>query len=227
MNLHSWSALNGILTMSEGCFQRLKEAKLSFISLPMALIILKFLDMWSEKVRILKSIQLFQVHVAAPLSDLKRMHMVRLVYGDSQNNSDIPFFISVRTVCLFVCLFVFFVPLENFSFIWRRHHCWWRASNVDLCSALMAIRQWGFFSVPHLLWHGASVYNGHLRGPVTLTSIAERLAVELSLPVFTTYVCRGWDTNTQPSACEANALAYCATAAVIKNWLTLKRDMLW
>ena len=39
-----------------------------------------------------------------------------------------------------------------------------------------------FFSVPHLLWHGASVCNGHLRGPVTLTSNAERLSVELSLP---------------------------------------------
>ena len=25
-----------------------------------------------------------------------------------------------------------------------------------------------FFSVPHWLWHGASVYNGHLQGPVTL-----------------------------------------------------------
>ena len=60
--------------------------------------------------------------------------------------------------------------------------------NFDLCSALMhmAIEQWGFISVPHLLWHGASVYNGHLRGPMTLTPIAERLAVELSLPVFTT-----------------------------------------
>ena len=46
--------------------------------------------------------------------------------------------------------------------------------------------QWGFFSVPHLLWHGASVFNGHLRGPVTLTPIAERSAVELSRPVFTT-----------------------------------------
>ena len=30
------------------------------------------------------------------------------------------------------------------------------------------------FSVPHLLCHGASVYNGHLRGPETLTPIAER-----------------------------------------------------
>ena len=40
-----------------------------------------------------------------------------------------------------------------------------------------------------------SIYNGHLRGPVTRTPIVERLAVELSLPVFTTYVCHGWDSN--------------------------------
>ena len=32
-----------------------------------------------------------------------------------------------------------------------------------------SFQQWGFFSVPHLLWHGASVYNGHLPGPVTLS----------------------------------------------------------
>ena len=34
-----------------------------------------------------------------------------------------------------------------------------------------------------------------VRGPVILTPIAERLAVKLSLPVFTTQVCRGWDSN--------------------------------
>ena len=39
-----------------------------------------------------------------------------------------------------------------------------------------------FFIVPHLLWHGVSVYNDHIRGPVTLTHIAELQAVELSLP---------------------------------------------
>ena len=33
---------------------------------------------------------------------------------------------------------------------------------------------------------GIRLYNGHLRGPVTLTPIPERLAVEPSLPVFTT-----------------------------------------
>ena len=45
---------------------------------------------------------------------------------------------------------------------------------------------------------------GHLRGPVTLTPNAERLAVELSLPVL----------NTQLSACGANAPDHFATAAV-------------
>ena len=88
-------------------------------------------------------------------------------------------------IYLFVCLWVF-VPFESFSLIWRRHNCRWRAANFYLCSALMAIEQWGFFSVPHVMWHGASVYYGHLRGHVTLTPVAERLAVELSLPVFTT-----------------------------------------
>ena len=42
---------------------------------------------------------------------------------------------------------------------------------------------------------------------------AERLAVELSLPVLASWVCRGWDSNTQPSAFGANALTHCATAA--------------
>ena len=40
----------------------------------------------------------------------------------------------------------FIVPLEHFSLMWRRHHCWWRAANFDLCSALMAIELWGFFT---------------------------------------------------------------------------------
>ena len=46
----------------------------------------------------------------------------------------------------------------------------------------MTSEQWCFFSVPHLLWLGASVYNGHLRGPVTLTPIAKRITVEVSQP---------------------------------------------
>ena len=42
----------------------------------------------------------------------------------------------------------------------------------------------GFFSVQYLLWHQTYVYNGHFRGPVTHTPYAERLAVELSPPVY-------------------------------------------
>ena len=41
---------------------------------------------------------------------------------------------------------------------------------------------------------------------MTLTPVAERLVVELSLPIFTTYVCRGGDTSL--SQCEANALTH-------------------
>ena len=69
---------------------------------------------------------------------------------------------------LFVCV-EFIVPLENFSLVWRRHHCRWRAVNFDLCLVLMAIEQWGFFNVPHPLRHVPTIYNGHLRRPVTLT----------------------------------------------------------
>ena len=76
-------------------------------------------------------------------------------------------FIALYNLCSFVCL-EFIVPLENFSLIWRRHHYRWVATKFDLCSVLMAIKQWGFFSVTHLLlWHGASVYDGHLQGPLT------------------------------------------------------------
>ena len=77
-----------------------------------------------------------------------------------------------HTVCLFVCL-GFYYPAREF--IWRRHHCRWRDANFDLCSALMANEQWEFFSIPHLPC-GAVVYNDHLRGPLTLTPITERLS---------------------------------------------------
>ena len=75
-----------------------------------------------------------------------------------------------KVICLFA--WVIFVPLESFSLIWRFHPYRWREANFDLCSALKAIEQWGFFCVPHLLC-GTFVYNGHLRG----------CAVDLSLHV--------------------------------------------
>ena len=69
-----------------------------------------------------------------------------------------------------ICLIVVYRPIRNFF-----THCRWRAADFNLCSAVMVIE------LPHLLWHGASVNNGHLREPVTPTPIAERLA----LPVLT------------------------------------------
>ena len=78
-------------------------------------------------------------------------------------------------------------------------------------SALMAIEQWGFFSMPHLLWHRVSVCNGHLWG---LTPVSEPQAVEMShVPILTTSISHDWDLNTQPSACVVNVLTNCATTA--------------
>ena len=44
---------------------------------------------------------------------------------------------------------------------------WW--SWYKFWLRFLLIEQWGFFSVLHILWHGASVYNGHLRGHVKLS----------------------------------------------------------
>ena len=58
-------------------------------------------------------------------------------------------------VCLVVCVFVC---------VWDvRHTHKKRASTVKLPSALMTIVRWWLFSLPHLLWHGASINIGHLR----------------------------------------------------------------
>ena len=98
-------------------------------------------------------------------------------------------FIFFMFFCFCFCfMFWFFVPLENFSLIWRRHHCRWRAANFDLSSALMAIEQCMRILLRATLNYcdmgqAASVYNGNFRGPVTLTPVAERLAEEVSLPV--------------------------------------------
>ena len=50
----------------------------------------------------------------------------------------------VYIACLIVC-FRFFVPLENFSLIWKRHHYRWWTTNFDLYLPLMAIENWWLF----------------------------------------------------------------------------------
>ena len=65
------------------------------------------------------------------------------------------------SVCLFICLFVrvfrptreFFTHMET-SFLPIKGCKVW----PTVCSALMAIEQRGFFSMPHLLWHWGTVH---------------------------------------------------------------------
>ena len=52
---------------------------------------------------------------------------------------------------------------------------------------------------------------GHPFIMVRLTPVVEPIAVELSLSVFRSWVCRSRDSNTLPSACEANGLTDCVT----------------
>jgi hypothetical protein len=60
----------------------------------------------------------------------------------------------------------FYVPLKNISLIWRRHHERWRAAKFrPIWSALKAFEQGGFFTMPHLLWHGTSVFSVSSDGP--------------------------------------------------------------
>ena len=117
-----------------------------------------------------------------------------------------------------LCIFTYsnphkiYVPIENFSIL--------ETSPLPV----KCFKFWLFnngtvkvLSRKQLLWHGPTLYIHYLRGPQTLTPFAERLAVRLSLSVFTTKVCRGWNSNIQPSTCEANALTDCVTAADVKN----------
>ena len=87
--------------------------------------------------------------------------------------------------CLFVCSFTPHSSIKNL----------YMYNNFLPTSTLMAIEQWGFFNMPHLLWNRASFYNDHLRGPITLTPIVQHLTVELPLPVFITMVCRVLGSN--------------------------------
>ena len=105
------------------------------------------------------------------------------------NNFSIEMFIGMHTIITIV-LWLYLVQLEDFSFIWRFiwrcHHYRWRTENFDLYLAFLAIKKWGFFSVLFLLWNGTSVHNGQYLAPVTLILVADRLVVNLTLPVLRT-----------------------------------------
>ena len=100
---------------------------------------------------------------------------------------------------VFVCLFVWVYRPTQICHLWRNHHYRWSAVNFHLCSTFMGIEQWGFSNAPHL----PTLYKCHLRGLVTVTPVAELLVLELSLPVFTTQVCRYRGSN--PDIQHANS----------------------
>ena len=57
-----------------------------------------------------------------------------------------------------VCLLGFRGPTRDFFTHIIYHQYLWRAANFDQYSAVIVIKEWGFFRVIHLLWHGSYVY---------------------------------------------------------------------
>ena len=87
---------------------------------------------------------------------------------------------KVQHANIFVCFGIFRLIREIFTY-WETSSFSVKNCKLWPISALMAIEQW-------------RVYNhGNLWGHATITPVAERLTVELSLPVLTTWFCRGWD----------------------------------
>lgn len=69
-----------------------------------------------------------------------------------------------------VCLLGFPGPTRDFFTHIICHQYWWRAANLDQYSAVLFIKEWGFFRVIHLLWHGSYVYMV-IQRPVTLMPV--------------------------------------------------------
>ena len=132
-----------------------------------------------------------------------------------------PFFSVFFSV--FVGGFLGVVRLDNFKRIWRRHHCRLKAPNFDLRAALMIIEQWGFLSVPHLLldsnirllWSSLRTCYTHIYFQAFISGVN-------TIHFLITLVCCMWDSNTRPSAFEANALSDCVIATAFSCLLRFR-----
>jgi hypothetical protein len=85
-------------------------------------------------------------------------------YLFSEPPSTILFCTILHTITIMNLLF--YVPLKNFSLIWRRHYYQWRAQNLR--PMLGAQGLWAgrdLYIMPHLLWHRASVFLVSSEGP--------------------------------------------------------------
>ena len=81
---------------------------------------------------------------------------------------------------------MYFVPLQNHLDLFGEVNISGEGLHIlTYVLALMIIKHSKIFNVPYLLWHKA-----------TLTSVAERLPVGVSLTVLKTDVCPDWEKNT-------------------------------
>ena len=82
---------------------------------------------------------------------------------------------SEEYICLFICLFVWGLScqlrIENFSLIWRRHQCRWRAENFDPWHSHLLPSVWQLNS--HYLFYDLDLSRLGLTHP-TLRLRAER-----------------------------------------------------
>ena len=111
------------------------------------------------------------------------------------------------------CVFVWSISAYSRTF----HSCWDVTFAGEGLQTLTYTRHsWPLSSEGSLTCHthcGLSFITFYLRGPETLTPTAERLAVELSLPIFTTWVYR--DRGSNPDLPHARrTLSLYSTAAV-------------
>ena len=97
---------------------------------------------------------------------------------------------NIIHVWFFFFFGVFFLSLSSHSRVFHSYGDVTIAGE-GLQISTYARHSWPLSSEGSLTCHthcdsGPTVYNGHLGGPVTFAPVAERLEVELSLPVFTT-----------------------------------------
>ena len=114
----------------------------------------------------------------------------------------------------FVCLFVWGFSSHSWNF-----HSYGDVTIADEGLQILTYAQysWSLSSEGSFACNTYCDTGGiHLGGPVTLTPIAECLAVELlqAPPVLTTGR-RDWDSSTQPSACKVNSLTHYTIAATV------------
>ena len=108
--------------------------------------------------------------------------------------------INYWVFCLFACLFVCH-PTISISFLTHTETSPLPVKGCKFWPVLDTDGHWAArVSMLATLYVTRDIlFSCHLRWPVTHTPVAERFAEELSLPVFTSYIFRCWDSNNQHS----------------------------